>query len=71
MENIFKKFLGKCWVIYQRPEIARLLFRQICEDTRTYLRRVMSSECALMDLDDKTKGVRRSMSSPDLKRKCP
>lgn len=71
MENIFKKFLGKCWVIYQRPEIALLLFRQICEDTRTYMRRVMSSECALMDLDDKTKGVRRSMSSPDLKRKCP
>lgn len=67
MENIFKKFLGKCWVIYRRPEIAQLILKLICED----MRRVVSSECALMDLDDKTKGVRRSMSSPDLKRKCP
>lgn len=71
MENIFKKFLCKCWIIYQRPEMARLILKQICEDTRTYMRRVVSCECALMDMDTKTKGVRRSMSSPNLKRKCP
>ena len=71
MENIFKKFLGKCWVIYRRPEMARLILKQICEDTKTYMRRVISSECALMDLDTKSKDVRRSMSSPNLKSKFP
>ena len=71
MERAFKKFLGKCWIIYRRPEMVRLILKQICEDTRTYLRRVVSSECALMDLDVKTRGVRRSHSTPNLKRTCP
>ena len=66
MENIFKKFLGKCWLIYKRPEIAQLILNQICEDTRTYMRRVVSCECALMDLVAKPRGLHRSMSSPIL-----
>jgi len=46
MENIFEKFLGKCWFIYRRPEIAQVILKQICED----MRRVVSSECALVDM---------------------
>jgi hypothetical protein len=66
MENIFKKFLCKCWIIYRRPEIAKLIMKQICEDTRTYMRRVISCECALMDLGARPTGIRRSLSSPNL-----
>jgi hypothetical protein len=61
MENIFRKFLGKCWVIYQRPEMARLILEQICED----MRRVISSECSLVDMVPK--GMKRSKSLPNLK----
>ena len=56
MENIFKKFLGKCWFIYRRPEIAQ----QICED----MRRVVSSECALMDMCPRE--LTRSKSMPNI-----
>lgn len=69
MENIFKKFLGKCWVIYQRPEMARLILKQICEDTRTYMRRVTSCECALIDLESRSSGMRRSKSLPNISHK--
>ena len=31
MENIFKKLLGKYWIIYQGHEIAQLILKQICE----------------------------------------
>ena len=58
------KFLGKWWFAYRRPEIARLIFKQICEDTRIYLKRVMSSECALMDMCPKE--LTRSKSMPCL-----
>ena len=64
MERVFKKFLGKCWFIYRRPEIARLIFRQICDDTKTYMRRVISCECALMDM--RPKELTRSKSMPIL-----
>ena len=64
MERVFKKFLGKWWFAYRRPEIARLIFRQICEDARMYLRRVMSSECSLMDLEHRR--LTRSKSMPCL-----
>ena len=67
MENIFKKFFGKLWVAYHRPDIMRLILKQICEDTKTYMRRVVSCECELMDLVVRPKGVRRSQSSPNLK----
>ena len=63
MENIFKKFLGKCWVIYRRPEMARLILKQICED----MRRVISSECSLVDMIPKK--LMRSKSMPNLKQK--
>ena len=69
MENIFKKFFNKVWVIYNRPEIALLILKQICEDAKTHMRRVMSSECALMDLDPKSKDLTRSKSTPNLKPK--
>ena len=74
MERAFKKFFGQCWFIYRRPEIAQLIFRQICEDTKTYLRRVVSCECELMTLYPEKKMMRRSQSSPNLfiiKRMCP
>ena len=66
MENIFKKFFGKCWIIYRRPEMARLILEQICEDTRTYMRRVVSSECALIDLESRPTGIRRTQSLPTI-----
>jgi hypothetical protein len=64
MENIFKKFLTKCWIIYSRPENARLILEQICEDTRTYMRRVISCECALVDMVPKE--LKRSKSLPTI-----
>lgn len=64
MENIFKKFFGKCWMIYRRPEMARLILEQICEDTRTYMRRVISCECALVDMVPKE--LKRSKSLHNL-----
>ena len=63
MERVFKKFLGKCWFAYRRPEIAKLICRQICEDTKTYMRRVISCECALMDMICARK-LTRSKSMP-------
>jgi hypothetical protein len=67
MENIFRTFLGKYWIIYRRSEMAILILKQICEDTRSYMRRVISSECALMDLNvPRTGGLRRSKSVPNL-----
>jgi hypothetical protein len=56
MENIFKKFLGKCWIIYRRPAIAQL----ICED----MMRVVSSECALADMCPRE--LTRSKSMPNI-----
>jgi hypothetical protein len=69
MENIFKKFLGKCWIIYRRPEMARLILKQICEDTRGYMRRVISSECALVDKVPPDVRLRRSHSTPNFRPK--
>ena len=69
MENIFKKFLGKRWFSYRSPEIARLILKQICEDTKTYMRRVVSYECSFMDLYPPSTGLRRSMSTPNFKTK--
>ena len=66
MENISEKLLGKCWFIYRRPAIAQLILEQIRDDTR----RVVSSECALMDLVPVKNTMRRSQSTPNLKRKC-
>ena len=67
MERALKKFFGKCWIIYRRPEMARLILEQICEDTRTYLRRVVSSECSLVDMV--TKELKRSKSLPTISKK--
>ena len=64
MENIFKKFLTKCWIIYSRQENAQLILKQICEDTRTYMRRVISCECALVDMVPKE--MKRSKSFPTI-----
>jgi hypothetical protein len=64
MENIFEKFLGKCWFIYRRPEMAGIILRQICEDARAYMRRVISYECALVDLCQRE--LSRSKSMPNL-----
>jgi hypothetical protein len=69
MENIFKKLLGKCWIIYRRPEMARLILKQICDDTRTYMRRVISSECALVDKVPSDVRLRRSHSTPNIRTK--
>jgi hypothetical protein len=66
MERVFKKFLGKCWFIYRRPEIAKLIFRQFCADTKTYMRRVISCECALMDMVC-PREMTRSKSMPNLR----
>jgi hypothetical protein len=69
MERVFKKFIGKCWIIYRRPEIAKLIMRQICDDTKTYMRRVISCECSLMDLDCRPTGLHRSQSLPNIRPK--
>jgi hypothetical protein len=61
MERAFKKFIGKCWIIYRRPEIAKIILRQICEDTKTYMRRVISCECALVDMCPKEPSRSKSM----------
>ena len=44
--------------------MARLILEQICEDTRTYMRRVISCECALVDMVPKE--LTRSKSLPNL-----
>jgi hypothetical protein len=74
MDHVFHKLLNKMWWIRDGPEITLLILKQICEDARTYMRRVVSCECALMDLTATTKYVRRSQSTPNLlilKSKCP
>ena len=68
MEKIFTRLLGKYWIVYRGRDLAQYILRQICTDAKAYLRRVVSVECALMDL--KTHRVlRRSKSTPNFKTK--
>ena len=64
MEKVFKKFLGKWWFIYRGRDIAQQIYAHIFTDARAYLRRVVSCECALIDLE--TKKLTRSKSMPSL-----
>lgn len=64
MEKIFTKLLGKYWIIYRGREVAQEILKQICTDAKAYLRRVMSAECSLMDLDEPK--MVRSKSTPNL-----
>ena len=64
MEKVFTKLLGKCWIIYRGRDLAQYILRQICTDAKAYLRRVVSVECALMDLDEHK--IVRSKSTPNL-----
>ena len=68
MEKIFTKLLGKYWIIYRGRDLAQYLLNQIRIDARAYLRRVVSVECALMDLKA-PKVLRRSKSTPIFKTK--
>lgn len=65
MEKVFTKLLGKCWIIYRGRDLAQYILRQICTDAKAYLRRVVTSECALMDLDEHK--IVRSKSTPNFR----
>jgi hypothetical protein len=64
MEKVFKKLLGKVWIVYRGCVTAEQLYRDIFTDAQSYLRRVVSSECSLIDLESRK--VQRSNSCPNL-----
>ena len=66
MEKVFTKLLGKCWIIHRGRDLAQHILKQICTDARVYLRRVVSVECALMDLKV-PKVIHRSKSTPNFR----
>jgi hypothetical protein len=65
MEKVFTKLLGKWWVIYRGRDVAQEILKQVYTDAKAYLRRVVSVECALMDLE--TKKLTRSKSMPSMR----
>jgi hypothetical protein len=64
MERMFKKLLGKWWMVFQGCATARQLYSQIYTDAQRYLRRVVTSECELVNLE--VRRISRSKSAPCL-----
>lgn len=65
MEKVFKKLLGKLWIVFRGCATSQELYNKILTDTQKYLRRVVSSECVMMDLEPKR--LPRSKSMPCLR----